>query len=160
MVWSEVQTCIRPADATANSLSLASAVKSRLVLPFRYRLIWVVLEKGPLNVCVCVYHAALDLCRWCTICLRYLFFFRIAYAYWNYSSRWIVTCSTWNGVGMRAAISWISSRNMIAFSQFTRYIKHSTGWAKWILNRFWKINELSKTDLWMNTKREKNPHCF
>ena len=34
-------------------LSLAS-VKSRLVLPFWYRLTWVVLEKGPLNVCVCV----------------------------------------------------------------------------------------------------------
>jgi len=34
-------------------LSLAS-VKSRLVLPFWYRLTWVVLEKGPLNGCVCV----------------------------------------------------------------------------------------------------------
>ena len=38
-----------------HSLSLAS-VKSRLVLPSWYRLTWVVLEKGPLglNVCVCV----------------------------------------------------------------------------------------------------------
>jgi len=35
------------------SLSLAS-VKSRLVLPFWYRLTWVVPEKGPLNGCVCV----------------------------------------------------------------------------------------------------------
>ena len=35
-------------------LSLAS-VKSRLVLPFWYRLTWVVPEKGPLNGCVCVY---------------------------------------------------------------------------------------------------------
>ena len=34
-------------------LSLAS-VKSRLVLPFWYRLTRVVPEKGPLNVCVCV----------------------------------------------------------------------------------------------------------
>ena len=33
-------------------LSLAS-VKSRLVLPFCYRLTWVVPEKGPLNGCVC-----------------------------------------------------------------------------------------------------------
>ena len=33
-------------------LSLAS-VKSRLVLPFWYRLTQVVLDKGPLNVCVC-----------------------------------------------------------------------------------------------------------
>ena len=37
------------------SLSLAS-VKSRLVLPFWYRLIRVVPEKGPLNGCVCVLH--------------------------------------------------------------------------------------------------------
>jgi len=42
-----------PADATAtHSLSLAS-VKSRLVLPFWYRLTQVVPEKGPLNGCVC-----------------------------------------------------------------------------------------------------------
>ena len=34
------------------SLSLAS-VESRLVLPFWYRLTWVVPEKGPLNGCVC-----------------------------------------------------------------------------------------------------------
>jgi len=50
-VWSEMQTCICPADATATHLSLAS-VKSRLVLPFWYRLTWVVPEKGPLNRCV------------------------------------------------------------------------------------------------------------
>jgi len=36
-----------------HSLSLAS-VKSGLVLPFWYRLTWVVPEKGPLNGCVCV----------------------------------------------------------------------------------------------------------
>ena len=36
-----------------HSLSLAS-VKSRLVLPFWYRLTRVVLDKGPLNGCVCV----------------------------------------------------------------------------------------------------------
>ena len=34
-------------------LSLAS-VKSRSLLPFWYRLTWVVPEKGPLNGCVCV----------------------------------------------------------------------------------------------------------
>ena len=48
-VWSEMQTCIWP----CHSLSLAS-VKSRLVLPFWYRLTRVVPEKGPLNGCVCV----------------------------------------------------------------------------------------------------------
>jgi len=41
-----------PADATATD-SLAS-VKSRLVLPFWYRLTRVNPVKGPLNVCVCV----------------------------------------------------------------------------------------------------------
>ena len=41
-----------PADATATHC-LAS-VKSRLVLPFWYRLTRVVPEKGPLNGCVCV----------------------------------------------------------------------------------------------------------
>jgi len=35
------------------ALSLAS-VKFRLVLPFWYRLTWVVPDKGPLNGCVCV----------------------------------------------------------------------------------------------------------
>jgi len=34
-------------------LTVAS-VKSRLVLVFWYRLTWVVPEKGPLNVCVCI----------------------------------------------------------------------------------------------------------
>ena len=52
-VWSEVQTCIWPSWCHCHSLSLAS-VKSRLVLPFWYRLTRVVLDKGPLNGCVCV----------------------------------------------------------------------------------------------------------
>ena len=53
-VWSEMQTCIWPSWYHCHSLSLAS-VKSRLVLPFWYRLTRVVPEKGPLNGCVCVY---------------------------------------------------------------------------------------------------------
>ena len=52
-VWREVQTCIWPSWCHCHSLSLAS-VKSRLVLPFWYRLTQVVPHKGPLNVCVCV----------------------------------------------------------------------------------------------------------
>jgi len=52
-VWSKVQTCIQPSWCHCHSLSLASA-KSRLVLPLRYRLTRVVLDKGPLNRCVCV----------------------------------------------------------------------------------------------------------
>ena len=52
-VWSEVQTCIWPSWRHCHSLSLAS-VKCRLVLPFWYRRTQAVLEKGPLNGCVCV----------------------------------------------------------------------------------------------------------
>jgi len=48
--WLGVQTCIRPSWCHCHSLSLAS-VKSRLVLPFWYRLTWVVADNGPLNVC-------------------------------------------------------------------------------------------------------------
>ena len=55
-VWSEVQICIWPSWCHCHSLSLAP-VKSRLVLPFWYRLTWVVPDKGPLNGCVCVYEA-------------------------------------------------------------------------------------------------------
>ena len=47
----QVQTCIWPSGFHCHSLSLAS-VKSRLVLPFWYRLTWVVPDKGPLNGCM------------------------------------------------------------------------------------------------------------
>ena len=49
-VWSEVQTCVWPRWCHCHSLSLAP-VKSRLVLPFWYRLTQVVLEKRPLKGC-------------------------------------------------------------------------------------------------------------
>jgi len=58
-VWSEVQTCIWRSWCHFHSLSLAS-VKSRLVLPFWYRLTSVVPEKGPLNVCVCIEEGLTD----------------------------------------------------------------------------------------------------
>ena len=51
-VWCEVQTCMWPSWCHCHSLSLAP-VKSRLVLPFWYRLTQVVLEKRPLNACCC-----------------------------------------------------------------------------------------------------------
>ena len=51
-IWSEVQTCIWPSWCHCHSLSVAS-VKSRLVLPFWYRLTRVDPDKGPLNGCVC-----------------------------------------------------------------------------------------------------------
>ena len=64
-VWSEVQTWICSSWCHCHSLSLAS-VKSRLVLPFWYRLTCVVPEKGPLNgrVCGCVFLSML-FCRCC-----------------------------------------------------------------------------------------------
>ena len=49
----EMQACIWPSWCHCHSLSLAS-VKSRLVLPFWYRLTRVVPDKGPLNGCVCI----------------------------------------------------------------------------------------------------------
>ena len=50
-VWGEVQTCIWPSWCHCHSQSLAS-VKSRLVLPFWYRLTRVVPAKGLLSGCV------------------------------------------------------------------------------------------------------------
>jgi len=47
-VWCEVQTCMWPSGFHCHSLSLAP-VKSRLVLPFWYRLTRVVPDRGPLN---------------------------------------------------------------------------------------------------------------
>ena len=73
LVWlsvsSEVQTCLSPSWCHCHSLSLAS-VKSRLVLPFWYRLTRVVPEKGPLNVCVCAcVRASVRACVRACVCL-------------------------------------------------------------------------------------------
>ena len=61
---SEVQTCscIWPSWFHCHSLSLAS-VKSRLVLPYWYRLIWVVPEKTAVKRCVCVWTAKQNKCQ-------------------------------------------------------------------------------------------------
>jgi len=56
-VWSKMQTCIQPSWCHCHSLSCFS--KSRLVLPFWYRLTCVVPDKGPLNGCVCLCLCAL-----------------------------------------------------------------------------------------------------
>ena len=65
-VWSKVQTCIRPSGCHCHSLSLAS-VKSKLVLPFWYRLARVVPDKGPLNGCVCMSLERFCACLLCCI---------------------------------------------------------------------------------------------
>jgi len=64
-VWSTVQTCIWP----SHSWSLAS-VKSRLVLPFWYRLTVVVPDKGSLNGCVCVCAAGDHFSLMFVLCLQ------------------------------------------------------------------------------------------
>jgi len=51
-----------------HSLSLAS-VKARLVLPFWYRLTWVVPDKRPLNGCVCVFCQQLGKQAFVQLCL-------------------------------------------------------------------------------------------
>jgi len=68
-VWSEVQSCIWPSWCHCHWLSLAS-VKSRFVLPFWYRLTWVVPEKGRLTgvfVCVCVWPSINQYTIYCLI---------------------------------------------------------------------------------------------
>ena len=69
-VWSEMQTCMWPSWCRCHLLSLAS-VKSRLVLPFWYRLTWVVLEKGPMCVCrlFCVFSVCACLSSFCQVWL-------------------------------------------------------------------------------------------
>ena len=70
-VWSQLQTCIRPSWCHCHSLSLAS-LKSRLVLPFWYRLTRVVPDKEPLNgcVCVCVFIVGVKIKNDCCMCNR------------------------------------------------------------------------------------------
>ena len=51
-VWSEVQTCM--AQLMPLPLTVSCFSKTQIGLPFWYRPTWVVLEKGPLNGCVCV----------------------------------------------------------------------------------------------------------
>ena len=68
VVCSDVQICIWPSRCHCHPLSLASA-KSRLVLPFWYRLTRVVPDTGPLNGCVCVcvracVRACVCVCGW------------------------------------------------------------------------------------------------
>ena len=77
-VWSEVQTCMLPSWCHCHSLSLVSR-KSRLVLPFWYRLARVVPDKGPLNGCVFVYgRLCLQSYVWCLLTL-----FRSSWSLWS-----------------------------------------------------------------------------
>jgi len=69
------ETCIWPNWCQCHSLSLAS-VKSILVLPFWYRLTRVVLDKGPLNGCVCVRYTIIMWIIHGYIHMYYILFFK------------------------------------------------------------------------------------
>ena len=55
-----------PSWCYCHSLSLASVI-SRLVLPFWYRLTWVVSDKGPLNGCVWCYQVSVNITWRCIL---------------------------------------------------------------------------------------------
>ena len=93
-VWSEVQTCIWSSGCHCHSLSLAS-VKSRLVLPFWYRLTWVVPEKPAVKrVCVFVVVHFFWLVNVCFCCVRFSFFpcQAMRFAWEKTSPKWPVLC--------------------------------------------------------------------
>jgi len=92
-VWSEMQTCIWPSWCQCHSLSLAS-VKSRLVLPFWYRLTRVAPDKGPLNgVCMPAFERMLN-------SISYNFVIKVTWEYklrepsWAYTSNHLIMKST------------------------------------------------------------------
>ena len=89
LVWlsvcSEMQSCIWSSWCHCHSLSLAS-VKSRLVLPFWYRLTWVVPDKGPLNGCVCALTAVF--CMFHGVWIVYWL------GHWTYHLI-VVSCTAW-----------------------------------------------------------------
>ena len=96
-LWSKVQTCIWPSWCHCHSLSLA-AVKSRLVLPFWYRLTRVVPEKGPLNVCVCV-------------CVLLIYLHSVTH---DYDVHWLYTDADGMHVGVLV--------NMLLFSEYVQLL--------------------------------------
>ena len=92
-VWSEVQTC----GFHCHSLSLAS-VKSRSVLPFWYRLTWVVPDKGPLNGCCCCWGQSWKIqkhFKW-VIKISHLQFFDILQPLYPSTTAWNSKCQMWH----------------------------------------------------------------
>jgi len=88
-----VQTCIWPGGCNCHSLSLAS-VKSRLVLPFWYRITRVVLDKEPLNGCACV-----------CVCVTYLHSLRTC------------RCAGDLGAGERARVTWYVGHTAVSLAR-------------------------------------------
>ena len=95
-VWSDVQTCIWPSWCHCHPLSLAP-VKSRLVLPFWYRLTWVVPDKEPLSGCmyVCMF-IAVSLCGSIILCIVVLLHristFAVDIAVTKFCRPYLLTC--------------------------------------------------------------------
>jgi len=69
-VWSEVQTCIWPSWCRCHSLSLAP-VKSVLVLPFWYRLTWIVPEKKGRLTGMCMFCIPLPPILWVRLAIGF-----------------------------------------------------------------------------------------
>jgi len=69
-------------------LTVSCFSKIRLVLPFWYRLTRVVLEKGPLNGCVCVCHG----CVLCTALVKFAFDYFVYGLHIGGDRMWMRTC--------------------------------------------------------------------
>ena len=136
-VWSRVQTCIWPSWSHCHLLSLAS-VKSRLVLPFWYRLTRVVPEKGLLNgcVCVCVIITAIKLQQVCGSMKSYENFAQTDADGWsfditrklvdNISGTWRQVCRRRTGQVWSPAVLWPSSlRNTVLQSVLRARLQQS-----------------------------------
>ena len=112
-VWSEVQTCIWPSWCHCHSLS---SVKSRLVLPFWYRLTQVVPDKGPLNGCVCVSYWA-----WCSMTIRFScletmysqFAESVSLMHWSLKMSGIPHCYTGKKLGWNTHRQSCANENML-----------------------------------------------
>ena len=89
-VWSEVQNCIWLSWCHCHSLSLAS-VKSKLVLPFWYRLTQVVLDKGPLNGCVCVYRILQVVTLLLLLSVLFIILINVVYSLWHIVHSWLTS---------------------------------------------------------------------
>jgi len=76
-----------PADASATHC--LAAVKSRLVLPFWYRLTRIVPEKGPLNACVCI-----------------IMFTDSSYCLWKFSHNNYCQWITWPKLSYQWLVNW------------------------------------------------------
>ena len=107
------------------------AVKSRLVLPFWYRLTRVVLDKGPLNGCVCYASTAHPMNCW----MNYVFDLSVCVCVLMYISMWLGRAvSDWLAVDVWFSNGWVKydvwaylvvTRQLLSLTEISLY--HPTG---------------------------------